>query len=355
MQKIHATTETSPYATVLANFLAQEFPGSVSNAEAVFEAVCSEVFGTKQHRYGPMPSVEQQVAVREIIRSYMDSGDPIEVLVPWGSSKQADVNLDVLELSALRSIHCLSERVKRHYAPGIRVSIRVEDATDMVLFDPSFYGKINTYAVTMVKLVQALGYKEITVKRETELMSTPDFHEHVRDLTPWIAEYMNAADRIGSEKAMETDAYQTMKRLGWKGNIPLEQRSYYKRSYRIFYPDKTEEEINESASVYFACSLVRRLMNGTGAPVGQHIQLCYNLPVPGIPWKMAANRLYYRTVPERFTNRHKAPWIGRGYIEIASDNSCKIKLADFNQPPDGLQPFCFAIGDADVNAPYILT
>lgn len=348
-------TEPNPFKQVIANFLAQEFPGSVSNAEAVFEAVCAEVFGTKQHRYGPMPSPEQQVAIREVVRSFMDSGDPIEVLVPWGSSKQADVTLDVLELSALRSIHCLSERVKRHYSPGINVSIRLEDATDMVLFNPSYYDKINTYAATMVNLVKALQYSEITVKRETELMSTADFHEHVHTLSPWIAEYIEASDRYGSEKAMDGEAYQTMKRLGWKGNIPLEQREYYKRSYRIFYPDRSEKEITEEVAIYFACSLVRRLMNGTGAPAGGHIQLCYNLPVPGIPWKMAANRLYYRTVPERFTNRHKAPWIGRGYIEIAGDNSCKIKLADFNQPPADLQSFCFTVGDADVNAPYILT
>jgi hypothetical protein len=31
--------------------------------------------------------------------------------------------------------------------------------------------------------------------------------------------------------------------------------------------------------------------------------------------------LFYRTIPERFTNKHKAPWIGKGYIRIRGRNA----------------------------------
>ena len=346
---------TDAYAPVLSSFLAQEFPGSVTKREAVFEAVAAEIFGSKQCRFGPMPSPEIQVPVRQVIRHYMDTNEPIQFLVPWGASKQGDHGLDVLELSAIRNLHCLSERVKSLYAPGIRITIRLEDATDVALFGDDYAPKVMTYCYNFHELVKVLGYYEIWVRREADdLMDTAEFEKNVAMFRPLFEDYILASDRVGTAAAQDITSFFVLKQNGWTGTIPLEQRAYYRQAYRIFYPDMSEAEITRKIATYFACSLSRVILNGTGKPSsGKFIQINYSLPVPGVPTNLASNRIFYRTVPERFTNRHKAPWIGRGYVEIANDNSCKIKLADFNEQLE-LNPYCFLVGDAKVQAPFQL-
>lgn len=302
-----------------------------------------------------MPSPEVQVPVRQVIRHYMDASEPIQFLVPWGASKQGDHKLDVLELSALRNLHCLSERVKSLYAPGIRITIRLEDATDIALFGDDYAPKVMDYCYNFQELIKALGYYEIWARREADdLMDGNEFFDNVRMFRPLFVDYILASDRYGSVAAQDIASFSVLKQNGWSGTIPLEQRTYYRQAYRIFYPDMSEAEITRKMATYFACSLSRVVMRGTGKPDnGKFIQINYSLPVPGVPTNLASNRIFYRTVPERFTNRHKAPWIGRGYVTISEDNSCKIKLADFNEPLE-LTPYCFQVGEAKVQAPYKL-
>lgn len=73
---------------------------------------------------------------------------------------------------------------------------------------------------------------------------------------------------------------------------------------------------------YFAASLIRRQQNATGfgLSVGDPIPiiLCFAPPVPGANQD---RRVYYRTIPERYQNTHRPPWIGRGYVKIRGNEA----------------------------------
>lgn len=345
--------ETDPYLPILDGFLVKEFPGTATKKESVFEALCSEIFGTKQTRYGPFPSPEIQVTIRSVVDHYFVQNKAIQFLVPWGCSKQGEFELDILELFALKSLHCLSKRIREIYPPGVEITLRLEDATDIALFGESYRPKIEKYRDSMKQLVESLDYSDIWVRTECgDLMRETEFLDHVEMFKFLFEDYIRVSDIYGIEPAKDTIAFFSLQRMGWTGDIPLEQRKYYRQTYRTFYPNLSEQEITKLMATYFSCSLARNYLKGTGKPKsGKFIQINFSLPVPGLPETFSTNRMYYRTVPEKFTHKHKAPWIGRGYIKIEEGNCCKIKIADFNESID-LIPHTFSIGTVKVQAPY---
>lgn len=66
------------YESIVDQFLYAELPIMKVDPCVRFEAIAAEVFGSKQRRYGPMPSPEVQVSIRDIIRK---SGDRIILLL----------------------------------------------------------------------------------------------------------------------------------------------------------------------------------------------------------------------------------------------------------------------------------
>lgn len=92
-----------PYSSLIATAIAREFPSQcVPSALQLVDLISSEIFGTKQQRYGPKPSPEVQVAIRDIIRDRVRLELPIPFLVPWGSEKPNGGGPDLAEICALK-------------------------------------------------------------------------------------------------------------------------------------------------------------------------------------------------------------------------------------------------------------
>jgi hypothetical protein len=318
------------------NFLAKSFSGSVSDGpKSAFEAVCSEFFSTKFCL--KTPDMEQYSTIRDIIHSYMEGNEPIEVLIPWGSSKR-EGGLDVLELSALQSILCLAEQVKLHYPPGIHVTILMKDVTGYIVF-PERWANSSDYPVTLQRLIAAIGCRSfVDLKYETDFLDVRSFEENVQELTPRIARYLRDTD-VYPYKV--TDDLKVMKLLGWKGTVPQNQRDYYRW---IFTDERT---FHNDLAKYFACSIARRIGGGNTPITGSAIRLHFGFPAPGISWKVMSDRLNC-VVVHRMFDYQPTPWEARGCIDYLEDCSCQLRAVRRSEKLQDTTVYKLNIGSAVV-------
>ena len=324
---IAAVEQDHPYAGVIQSLISHEFPASVRGDKATLEALSAEIIGTKQHRYGPTPDPEVAVSLRNVIRHAIAWKTPIPILVPWGASKQGPFSIDLAEIMALKQINCLDDRVRKFYPLGTEIRIRLEDATDYVLFgnEDGWTEKTLRYTEDFGELASVVLNPSISVLRETSLFSLDQHSAQAHQHAMTIAMTFNLSPIMRSE---------ALASIGWTGGLPDEQIQHYRKIYARFYPGLPPNQIDYRIALYFGAALHRRLLGalamGAGPGWSEWITLSFTPPIPG---QDATKRVFYRTIPEHFTNSHRAPWIGKGYIRIRG-NQAIPQLAGWNG--DGL-------------------
>jgi hypothetical protein len=299
-----------PYGPTITDMLTREFPGSnAGDAKSVMESVSREVVGTKQHRYGPMPDPESFVMIREVVSAAIAKQEPVKVLVPWGGSKQGEHGLDVAEMMGLKQLDCLDRRVRAYYAPGVKFVVRLEDLTDHVMFEdsPSWREKTEHYVAKMQMLACVMQFASVELKLESSIMDGKEHGELVRRNAEVVLRGM-------AEPAGYRGAAIRKEIPEWSGELPDDQLDFYRRAYDRFYPTDPAGAKDERLARYFGAAITRFQMDGTG--ITQQGPPYLTLSFTGIPWSKSGRRIFYRTVPQKYTNQHRAPWIGKGYVRI---------------------------------------
>lgn len=292
---------SSAYEGLIQQFLHEEVPLPKMSPSIRFEAISSAVIGSKQRRFGPKPKPEVQVGVREIIQQ---STDALHFFVPWGASKLLkNQSLDILEFMALKQLRCLSEELARYQTASF-FYFRLEDNTDNWLFGER-HEQIYQYTETLIELA-SLILPNAKFRLESQYVDFKTFRQQAEVYVPVFYGYLTGVRPLSA-----------LQEIGWQGDIPDEQQKYYRDAYHLHYP---HQDHNHIMAKYFAGTLTRLKLGATARPPMKTIDIAFNQPVPGSP--TAGNRMHYRTLPERYTNHHQAPWNGKGYLRINEDNEC---------------------------------
>jgi hypothetical protein len=322
--------QMDPYSKVINHFVLTQFPQKLCvNNPDLIDLLTDEVLGTKQTRYGPKPSPESIVAIRDIIRHYVSQRLPIPFMVPWGSEKPNGSGIDVAELSALKTIHALQNRISSHYQAGAVFNIRLEDASAPHLFDDKDEARKNAklYTDAFVKLVYVLGIDGfVKAIPESTLTTEETFNAEADSIVPYMEQALKAL-QFGNE----AEGKALLQSLGWSGSITQEMRDYYYGQYAKLYPHHSIEGHIKILARYFAGSLARyRLKIRGDAPEwqGKFLDLSFPAPIPGTA-QLFNRRIYYRTVPSEFTSNHMPAWRAKGYLTINNDNEATPKLGSF--------------------------
>lgn len=272
------------------------------------EAVVNELIGTKQHRQGPCPSAITHLALKETVHEAMKQGKPIPVLVPWGCSKQGPFGVDVAELMGLRQLRCLHTRVMAHYSPGVHFVVRLEDLVDLHLFadEPGWQEKTSKYAATFIRLHDMLLSDCSTILPESELMDTEQFRSLAASNSRFFLDVftMPAEERGSAVRNRIPEC---------RGEFPDDQLDHYRYVYAKFFPEDTVEQNEKRLADYIGGAVSRMLLRGTGERSPLDVILSFSPPIPTVK---APRRVFYRTIPERYTSQHRSPWIGKGYIRV---------------------------------------
>lgn len=328
------------YEDLITQFIYSELPALPVSPEIKLDAVAAEVFGTKQRRQGPLPSVEHQYEIRRILA---EPGDTITFLVPWAASKQEnDAPLDIAELMALRQLQCLRDGLAR-FGKKAKFILRVENLTDQILFGVKRgtpcprEDQIDDYVNNLSSLSLFILGDSVKLRLESAFTTLGSYWDQVEEYLPIFYGYLRNTKTVNALRA-----------IGWAGEIPAQQRKYYIDTYQELYPGRDH---SYKLACYFATTLARVRLGATAAPDNPHLQISFAHPVPGSP--VANRRVYYRTIPERYTNAHRAPWMAQGYFRIDEDGECCPRIQKRGEQLE-LQGNVIDVGGAKVRAEYVL-
>jgi hypothetical protein len=323
-----------PYDGHIRQFLISNFP-NVTGASTgdILDLLTEAIVATGQIRYGPRPSPESLVSIREVISYWINRQHPIPFLVPWGSEKPDGSGVDIAELMALKTLKCLQDRVHRHYVPGVRFVIRLEDVSaPHLFFDRPDQARKDAalYTDGFDNLVTILGLRSfITPFKESSKVSESAFNEMADSIVPIMEQHIMFPTDMGvTERVVRT---------GWSPSSE-ETISHYLKLYTSLYPDAPASMRVHRLARYFAGALARIKLGITGKDAaweGMNLELSFSGPVPGIPADRAKRRLLYRTMPSSITANHIPAWRAKGYL-CCNEESTSAKLSSFRDPPSAL-------------------
>jgi hypothetical protein len=342
----------SEFDELIQKWLYKEFPLAVppTKSEDVVDIVSVIMIGSKQTRYGPTPSPEITVRVRETIREAIKQNKPIPVLIAWGGRKAIIGHLlDVAEVFAINQLVRINQCIKKYYEPGVMFTIRIEDAGAYYLYQSEKWNTeaVNEYSEALKKLCESIGNDCLVPIRESSVMPVHEYSYKSHDMADLIHEYLQTGDEKDLKKLHE---------LGWKGNIPQAQKDYYLARYAELYPTSSEGDRLIMLAEYFGGAFIRYKMGGRCEPVtsvGSYIGISFVPPIPGAPESLFSRTLYYRTIPCSWGRTHIAPWRAKGYFEIIG-NELTGKITSFRDPlVASLEPATAIIKELNIHSPYI--
>jgi hypothetical protein len=324
-----------PYGSLICKYFAQTFPKViVPNSKQLLDILTTILVGSKNVRYGPTPDVENLVEIRKVISRCIQNNEKIPVLVAWGGVKtQRDAAIDIAEVSAISQLIRLDDAIKQYYPKGLKIRIRIEDTgAEWIYREENISNSIRSYSESFSKLVRVLSGQDydILAIKESSLMDLNTYFA-TSDTYANILERVITAQIISPEVDIhELEAFKYLKNMGWKGDIPEEQRDYYLERYASLYPDMPKHAHIRMLADYLGGAKARYELNGRANPSEeQFLNISFIPPIPGAPNSMFSTNLYYRTVPMTDGRTHIAPWRAKGYLEIANSNDIKAKITSW--------------------------
>lgn len=331
---VNADNRFDPYSGLLRSFVLREFALQQAFTKGeLLDALTEAILATGQVRFGPKPSPESQVKIREIVQKYIGFGRPIPFLLPWGSEKPDGGGIDIAELSALKTLICLQERIRRVYEPGAEFVIRLEDVSAPHLFYERMEAakrEAELYCTGFAATVAIIGAdKFITPFLESSRVNVEDFN-HMADLIlPHMEQHV-----INPE---EPSPLETLQRFGWKGQLAPATIDYYMGLYEKLYPRATLGDKTHRVARYFSGVCARKYLDLMGNKPewgNDFLELSFVPAAPGFDPNRLMKRVFYRTMPSGITSNHIAPWRAKGYVRICGENTVKPALASFNEKLD---------------------
>jgi len=311
--------EGDPYSPLLENFFFQQFPvASLTKTETVLDAVVNELIGTGQYRHGPRPNPESLVAIREVARWHISKDQPIPLLIPFGGMKTDRFNsVDIAELATLKTLNCVNRGVMQYYPPGLQANIRIEDVGAKYLFrEMSADYSIDVYSEDFAKLIRIVSGDWVKPVKESDMFTYSEYADTSDSLVPDFREYVLQTDLYGFSDERQAEFEQ---RTGWRGEIPIPQRDYYRGRYARLYPGQTADYYTNLLAEYFAGALARYTLGARGDDPnwsGKFLDLRFVPNVPGAPAALVSRVLSYRAIPQKYTRDHVTPWRGKGYLRV---------------------------------------
>ena len=313
------------YADVISTFISANVPNININKNDLVDIITDILVGCKDIRYGSYPNVERLFHVRRVISKAIDSGEPIEIVVPWGSIKSNMTgDIDVAELSAITQLRTVAEHITKYYKPGVIMRFRIEDLSGYYMFgDIKANAEIDRYCESLVNLIGIMtplnGYDMAMFKPilETSMPRANEFKELYESYVPLFYQYLfdTRKDEHLDTTYSHYDSYKKLLDIRWKGYISHEHREHYFQLYKQYYNDDYYQAIAR-LSRYFAQALARvnLQMTGKSDSLKDVIQINFTPPVKNAPENHFQTCLYFRTSKDARTQL--APWRSKGYLLI---------------------------------------
>jgi hypothetical protein len=314
------------YAAALVDkYMSQAVPQAQTTEELTVDRLTAAFLGTRHTRLAGKPNPESQVLMRAVIRGAMDQGKPIPVLIASGPKKpgrtDAAGQIDIAELSAMRTLCCLQQAVKQNYKPGLSIRIRVEDLTGLYLEGNEMESVVSRYTAGLRSLTRLMcqGDDFITIRSEI-VMGGQAMCALADDLYPSFLKAWNG-------DSAELD------QTGWKGGISQEWKDYLEGRHKKLHPELPPEQHAVLSCRYLAILRARTMLGLRGDDPawrvdGRHLEISFAPELPHAP--RVSTRVYYRTMPVGQTKLHVPFWRAKGFFRVEDAEHMRGGLAHAN-------------------------
>ena len=223
------------------------------------------MLGSRKTRLGAAPSPLSRQALHERIRHKVVTGSPIEVILTWGPRKfyaTADDNSsDVAEAAAIERLFDIHRAVEAVYAPGLHVTIFVEDFEGRFIegVPPEAFARYIESLEALTGVMATAG--TIAIVRTSDLLQRPpDRLAEVRARLEQNYERLRAywlESEADPEDGRPTESVGAINALGFVGPITRETRRFYlDRLDRLLGDRITAEQRVDMVLRLFACVLI---------------------------------------------------------------------------------------------------
>lgn len=290
--------------------------------------------GSKRVRAGNYPSQFCFNSILNLIEKKISANEPIPLIVPMGPHKTViNENIDLAEIYALKTLSSLNLKICKYYPKGLIFYLREEDITGWFLTgtNKEVRQNIEQYLNGFERLTRVLGYEKFIIPfRESDLIEYKDIVASIDIYSNPIRSYLNDTKEVLDNNYQNYTSYKALKELGWKGNIPIEQRNFYRERYKRHYPEKSMQEIEEMIVNYLAISFAKSQLSALAPKEinNEFIQLTFAPQIPGIPQDIVSRRLYYRTLPTNISRMHLPFWRAKGFLTL--DKDVNFALSNWN-------------------------
>lgn len=323
-----------PYAGQIRQFVLRTFPAIAGKTQPeLLDALTDAIIASGKIRLGPKPTPEALVAIRKIIADSMALGRPINFVLPWGSEKPDGTSIDIAELSALKTVASLHDRIAQVYPPGAHFNLRIEDASAPHLFykrAEKAAEEAALYTHDLMKLVDVLDMRRlITPRPESAKVTTSMFAATADKMVPAMQAHLRART-FDKSATIAARSLNELAGMGWKGVPDDDAIAFYLSAYAKLYEDETVEEHVHLLARYFAGAWARGQLGLRGESEewqGLFLELSFAQPAPGSTFP---RRVTYRTIPSSITSNHMTPWRAKGYLLMQGDGA-RPRLASFRE------------------------
>jgi len=281
------------------------------------ELVTDMIIANKHVRQGTAPSGESLHMIETIVKNSVAHSEPIPMLTVHGCIKAGPVlndRIDLAEVMGLHTLRLLEQRIVAVYPPGIDLTVRLEDLTE--IFNVSYEHRnidklVGYYSKSYKRLAAAMGLSFAQVRCESEMVDAHDWQHWTHFHAGLFASYLAKTRSVANDKLARTAEYNDLTHMGWSGTIDHDTRTWFAARYKRIYGKLNQWDFEYRLAHYLAGIMTRIRFGASGVKLPA-IYLSLSSPLPFV---FPQPRVYYRT---RAAHAHLAPWCAVGYVDMAN-------------------------------------
>jgi hypothetical protein len=289
--------------------------------------------------------------IRSGLLEFVQGGIPVELQMLWSPKKHwklgTESAIDLSELAAFQTLISIDSAVRLVYRAGMSFMIDFEDVEFQFMEGRSdeVINAQEIYMSGMKRLVGTLGLEKVfTLRRMSERAKTEEelsrwreqMNENYRALEAYW--YESEGCQVSSWEALAS--FKEIRRLGWRGTIPLEMRRYYLNRLAKL-TDASDAHKVDMVLRNFAGILLHYqagLLGGSGGV--SPLKSSFVGPADGAPTELLQGRVDIRFAPRKLCSRVSAaaPWATKGFV-CGRGNDVRVSFRGWHELADARRRF----------------
>jgi hypothetical protein len=319
------------FGTIISRLPGSDRPPSLeqipSDPEDVADRLAQIILTFSRAAAAGGPNAKAVGGIRTRLLEFVQRGVPVEVQMLWSPKKHwklgSESAVDLAELAAFQTLVSIDAAVRTVYRTGVSFVIDFEDIEFQFMEGRSdeIVNAQEIYMSGMKRLLSTLGLDELfALRRMSERAKTEE------ELSRW-RQQMNENYRALEAYWYESEGCQVMswetlasfkeiRRLGWKGTIPSEMRSYYLNRLGKLTDASDPEKVDMVLRNFAGILLHHQVGLLCGSSGVCPLKFSFVRSADGAPAELLHGRVDLRFAPRKLCSRVSAagPWATKGFV-----------------------------------------